>query len=202
MHGSKQLMRAVAFWAVLGCRADSRPPNATASGATSAIIRPIPVAPPRSGTVDTVIGALRFQLEQAIEGDDLYTQVWLRNVGSEAIPLRWDACGGLSPRLYRTPDRSGPPAFDWRARPDSYSATGVLRSCAGQERAADLAPGAALAPPELVVRLSIREIMGDSLAPARYFGAAWLQLSFSGTTTLGSAEPLELRGPALDFARR
>ncbi len=104
--------------------------------------------------------------------------VAMSNVGPQRVRIvEFGFCGTpvSALRAYHTPDRSGPPAWEWRE-------TGVCRLPGGNEPLPDLAPGRFLTAHQTLA--STPELLGDSLPPGRYYFTAvipWAVLGIPGT---------------------
>ncbi len=97
----------------------------------------------------------------------LRTEVTVTNTSNRRVRIEYGHCA-LSIRAYRTPERSGKPAWDERrlGRPcPLYLAGNTLR------------PGESISPSQFRSSIPVPEILGDSLPEGRYYFSANLELN-------------------------
>lgn len=157
-----------------------------------------PVVPPPAATADRPpsqsIERLAFGAETLLSGarrDTLTTRVTVTNRGTTPVLAAHGDCA-VELRAWRTPARQGEPV--WRS-------SRVDHVCLDYLDQKTLAPGEAYSPDPFRVRFQVQRILGDSLAPARYYFDAEVRLVDPTRTPQGhhrirvSAGEADLRRP-------
>jgi hypothetical protein len=111
-------------------------------------------------------------IEQGSEMDTLHARAWLINELDVPVRLEYGACA-LRLRAYRTPQRTGKPAWrsEWRAPANGMYSYG----CPGYLAIGHIPGGGEFSPREFEIRVPLAEILSDSLPNGRYFFTAVLE---------------------------
>jgi hypothetical protein len=142
-----------------------------------------------AGSADLSFGAdqLAFRGESRLEGAGptrLLTEVTVTNTGRERVRIEYGACS-IWIRAYRTPERTGAPAWDQIRHPQ----IGAPRVCAMYLAVRELGRGESFSPHEFRAAIPIPEILGDSLPAGRYHLVARVLLNgFAVDVPAGEAE--------------
>lgn len=121
--------------------------------------------------------ALRFQGETRLEGvapTHLITEVRITNTGARRVELGFGGCA-LQVRAYRTPERTGTPAWRSELRTDPRNPR-VGYGCPGSLGIFLVHPGASRTFSGIGGRVPVYEILADSLPEGRYYLAAELEV--------------------------
>jgi hypothetical protein len=119
-----------------------------------------------------------YRASTRLVGTTLHTTTSITNTTSRPVYLEYGDCA-LSVRAYRTPDRTGEPA--WRSEFRASWAGGSQYVCLSYGATATVAPGATFQPREFQLTVPLIEILGDSLPDGRYYFSASLRLNFART---------------------
>jgi hypothetical protein len=119
-----------------------------------------------------------YRASTRLVGTTLHATASITNTTSQPVYLEYGDCA-LSVRAYRTPDRTGEPAWrsEFRAPWDGYGGYDCLAYLA----TATVAPGATFQPREFQLTVPLIEILGDSLPDGQYYFSASLRLNFART---------------------
>lgn len=182
---------AIALLATIGCSSSSVP------------IEPLPPFQGVSAILDpggkaAGVGAMRQSVTLSLAVSEGRPAIAARgrvtNAGTQPLHLEYGACS-LQLLAYRSPDRSGAPA--WNSDQRKAWPGGASYGCALYLAMRDLSPGATMEPPEFVLSVPLVEVLGDSLPDGRYYFAAQLRMNLNVATLLdaGTAD-LALERPA------
>lgn len=147
------------------CRQDLSPPAVSQMPSTS--------NPPSAQQ----IGTLAFWADTRVVDlapNRIEIVVTMSNVGPRRVRIvEFGFCGNpvRALRVYRMPERSGPPVWEWRQ-------TGACAEPGGGEPLRALAPGSSLTAHQTLA--STPELLGDSLQPGRYYFTAVIAWAIPG----------------------
>ncbi|MBA2244306.1 MAG: hypothetical protein H0W11_05085 [Gemmatimonadetes bacterium] len=131
--------------------------------------------PAGDATLDFGVQGLSYRAETQVTGTaprQLRTEVTVTNTSSQRVRLEYGHCA-LSIRAYRTPERSGRPAWDERL---------LGRPCPAYLAGSTLRPGESVSPSQFRSSIPVREILGDSLPEGGYYFSASLALNWQMAT--------------------
>jgi hypothetical protein len=141
---------------------------------------PDPIVLP-AGSSEITFGTdqLAYHAETRLEGvapTELRTEVTVTNTGRKRVRLEYGACS-MWLRAYRSPDRTGTPAWDAARRPNPDPVTGVYWACPMYLRVKELARGESHTPSEFQESIPVPKILGDSLPDGDYYFVARVQVN-------------------------
>jgi hypothetical protein len=149
-----------------------------------------------AGSAEITFGTeqLSYRASSSLEGvspPEVHTAVTVTNAGRGRVRLEYGACS-MTLRAFRTPERTGTPAWDAARRPNPDPATGIYWACPLYLATKELQPGESHSPNEFRSRIPGPQILGDSLPDGRYYLVA--RVGLNGVLTDVPAGEVELRG--------
>jgi hypothetical protein len=133
--------------------------------------------PAGDAVLRTGLEPLRFRAAARVRGDTLAAQATVINTGRLPVHVEYGDCS-LKLRVYRTPARSGAPAWSSERRGDA---------CIMVLFNALIAPGDSLSRP-LRFWMPLPQVLGDSLPDGSYHFAAQLDLNFGLTPEIPAGD--------------
>lgn len=179
---NRRFQRAIAPLLLLAAACTAGSPPRPDSGAAAGIVAD------SVARHDTTVATLRLTAEARVARDSLVVALVARNTGDSTVHVTWGGCP-LDPRLYRSADRQGEPAYDWMKQPNSDPAAGG-RVCPMFLANTPVAPGDSLSPPAFRVAVPVDTVIAIAGGAGRYYVTLGARL---GWTAPGSAPVDSLR---------
>jgi hypothetical protein len=110
-----------------------------------------------------------------VVNDSLNAHAALTNANAQPVRLEYGACA-ITLVAYRTPDRSGKPAWNSALR-KPYPPAACDYACPAYLAVGKVEPATTFSPGEFNPRIPVNEMLGDSLPAGRYYFRAIIEMN-------------------------